>query len=530
MRARLAALVAAVPLLAQTQATFYRAFEDGQNAEGGARWREALAAYRRAVELRPAPAARVLIYGNNLLEHYYPYARMARCLLELGDLDGAQAQLARSEAFGEPAPLREPLAKRAADLRTARKPKAPSPPPAQLPAPPVPAPAPETLPTTTPNPPAPRESTPAPAAAERPPSPSPKPDLTAAASAAVKPEPRTPSQTAPPPQAPPRPAPVPVPLPDTAPAPSSGWPRALGLGTLGAALVGLILWKRRGTGKDAPAFRDPQRVGPYRVERLLGRGGFASTYLARHETSEQKVALKLLHPHRLDDPEFLGRFRQEARLGALLVHPNLVRLVDPGPETGTPWLAMEFVSGLRLDQKLRTDGSPPLEELLGIALGVARGMAFAHAHGIVHRDLKPANIMLAQDGVKIMDFGISRIMDAETLTTTYAFLGTPLYAAPEAQLKTQVGPAADRYAFGVMLFEMLAGHPPFAGETPFEILDQHRSAPLPDLEPLRAEVPPALLRLTERLCRKQPDERPEDSEVIRILEDLAAPATPAPRD
>ena len=232
------------------------------------------------------------------------------------------------------------------------------------------------------------------------------------------------------------------------------------------------------------------------------------------------MALKLLHPHRHDDPEFLGRFRQEARLGALLNHPNLVRLVDPGPETGTPWLAMEYVSGERLDQKLRAQPALPLEEVLTLALQIAKGMAFAHAHGIVHRDLKPSNVMLAPEGAKIMDFGISRIVDSETLTTTYAFLGTPLYAAPEAQLKTQVGPAADRYAFGIMLFEMLAGHPPFKGETPFEILDQHRGKPLPDLRELRPDLPPELCALVARLGLKVPEDRPEDPEVIALLENL----------
>ncbi len=285
------------------------------------------------------------------------------------------------------------------------------------------------------------------------------------------------------------------------------------------AALGLAAWAfLRGRRRPEPsAFQAPQRLGPYRVEGLLGRGGFASTYLARHEATGQKLALKLLHPHRHDDPEFLARFRQEARLGALLVHPNLVRLVDPGPDTGTPWLAMEYVSGVRLDQKLKAEAPLPLDQVLGIALEVGRGLAFAHAHGIVHRDLKPANVILSPEGVKVMDFGISRIMDAETLTTTYAFLGTPLYAAPEAQLKTQVGPAADRYAFGIMLFEMLAGRPPFTGETPFEILDHHRATPLPDLASARPDLPPALVDLVARLCRKAPEDRPEDEEVLAVL-------------
>jgi serine/threonine-protein kinase len=295
-----------------------------------------------------------------------------------------------------------------------------------------------------------------------------------------------------------------------------GWTGLL-LGGAGILLAGgaWFLFRRRPA--PEPGFRDPDRIGPYRIERLLGRGGFASTYLAHHEAKGTAVALKVLHPYRQDDPEFLGRFRQEAQLGARLDHPNLVRLLDPGPEEGTPYLAMEYVSGRRLDRALREEGPPALSDLFRLAGEIAGGMAYAHAHGVVHRDLKPGNIMLAGNRVKIMDFGISRVVDAETLTTTYAFLGTPLYAAPEAQTKTQVGPAADRYSFGVLLFELLAGHPPFRGETPFEILDQHRSAALPDLRVIRPDAPEPLVDLIERLCRKDPGQRPDDDEILAVL-------------
>ena len=319
--------------------------------------------------------------------------------------------------------------------------------------------------------------------------------------------------------------------PDQAPPPAPPVPAADGhprwsalLLTGGVALLAGGAWallRRRGKPRDH-GFRDPDRIGPYRIERLLGRGGFASTYLARHEAKGTPVALKVLHPYRQDDPEFLARFRQEARLGSRLDHPCIVRLLDPGPEEGTPYLAMEYVSGRRLDQVLREDGPPALPDLLRLAREIADGMAYAHAHGVVHRDLKPGNILLAGDRVKIMDFGISRVVDSETLTTTYAFLGTPLYAAPEAQTKTQVGPAADRYSFGVLLFELIAGHPPFSGETPFEILDQHRGAALPDLRTLRPDAPEPLVGLIERLCRKDPDQRPDDDEVLGTLAGLTA--------
>ena len=289
-------------------------------------------------------------------------------------------------------------------------------------------------------------------------------------------------------------------------------------GALGLGLAALLVRRRR---KPAEAgLGDPERLGPYRVEKLLGRGGFASTYLARHESTKVPVALKRLHPYRQDDPEFRHRFRQEARLGMKLDHPNLVRVIEAGPEEEVPWLAMPFVSGGRLDQRIKASGRLPLPEVVRIARGIAGAMAHAHGLGIVHRDLKPGNVMFEGDQVKVVDFGIARTVDSHTLTTTYAFLGTPLYAAPEAQLKTQVGPAADRYAFGIMLFELLAGAPPFTGETPFEILDQHRGKPLPDLAALRPDAPPALVALIHRLCAKAPEGRPEDAEVLRILDAL----------
>ncbi len=514
MRGRtLLALGAAPLLLAQSQPTFYAAWEDGQEAERQGQWRAALAAYQRAAALRPVPAAQVIIYGNNLLKGYYPYTRMARCHLELGELEAAEAQLARAEGQGEPHREREALARRLREARAARQPAAPPPPKREEPAPkPLPAPvepavrpAPVAEPVPFAETAVPFAPPQAPVSAERPRVQAPR---SVPAPAAVAPAPAS---------LPPAPAAVP---------PSriarSPWLTAL---ELLAALAGVgflaLRWRSRPSGSHASAFENPERIGPYRLERLLGRGGFASTYLAHHEGGGQRVALKVLHPYRQDDPEFLGRFRQEARLGSLLDHPNLVRLVDPGPEQGTPWLAMEYVDGQRLDQYLREKGPLPLREALGFVRAIAAAMAHAHALGVVHRDLKPANVMLLDGQVKVMDFGIARTLDSETLTTTYAFLGTPLYAAPEAQLKTHVGPAADRYSLGVILFHMLAGVPPFQGETPFQILDGHRSAPAPRLDTLRPDVPAALVELVASLLEKEPSLRPEDEALLAGLEPWA---------
>ena len=503
----LAALMA-LPLLAQSQPTFYEAFEDGQGLEQKGEWRAALAAYQRAAALRPVSAKEVVIYGNNLLQNYSPYTRMARCHLELGELEAAGAQLRQAQVQHEPAKEMADLQRRLAEAKAAQAPiEAPTTPPLpKMPEPAVLAPVlPAQVVASAPvDAPSPAKPTAPVAISRRPPlPPRPSKQEQAPGPMVLKPAPAS---------TPPRSA-----APQAEPAnPGRKWWLLL---LLPVPLIAL-LWRRRTPPVSNDDFTEPDRLGPYRIERLLGRGGFASTYLAHHESTGQHVALKRLHPFRQDDAEFLGRFDQEAQLGSRLRHPNLVRLVDPGPASGQRWLAMEFVEGQRLDEWLKARGPLPVAEALALSRGIACGLAYAHDQGVVHRDLKPANIMLAPEGVKIMDFGISRVMDAETLTTTYAFLGTPRYAAPEAQLKTAIGPAADWYSFGIILFEMLAGHPPFTGETPFEMLDHHRANPLPNLRMLRPSLPEALVVLVEALCAKAPDQRPGNEEVLVRLAEI----------
>ena len=521
-RAALFALLSLPALMAQSQATFYAAYQDGLEAEGRKDWHAAAQDYQRAIELHPTSASVAIIYGNNLLKEYFPYAHLARCQVELGQLDAARVNLARSESHHEPLAVRDGLLARLGEAQAKTVPVLPPPPPLALSpreslapnAPPIAVAPLPLVPSLAPLPTAPIPAVPRGTASRS--DRTPAPPVRSERSQPVS-SPQV-EATAPPES----PLSGPPPGPSLASLP---WP-LLGVGLPLLLLGGAFLaFRRRGAQAAGAAFHDLEQVGPYHVERLLGRGGFASTYLARHSSTGARVALKVLHPYRIDDPEFRRRFRQEAQLGAMLDHPNLVRLLDPGPDTGTPWLAMEYVAGERLDQLLKARGPLPLPELLGFAGAMAAGLAYAHGRGIVHRDLKPGNVMFDGERLKIMDFGISRVMDSETLTTTYAFLGTPLYAAPEAQLKTHVGPASDLYSLGVMLFEMLAGRPPFSGETPFEILDQHRGSPLPDLASLRPDAPAVLVDLVERLCRKDPAQRPGDEEVLAVLAAMAKPAS-----
>ncbi|MDR3669263.1 MAG: protein kinase [Holophaga sp.] len=533
------ALCATPALFAQAQPTFYEAFTDGEQAMHQGQWRQAIRALERAVQLRPAPASRVIIYGNNLLTNYYPYSLLARCHLELGDSVAAAAFLRQAEDQGEPASFRQPIARRlphpvephpAQALEPRQDGIAPTsgaaPPASQssqevlarLPQPP----APETV-----HPPPLADPLPAPAqpGAKHLIAPPPAPEAQAAPphadapalppgaaprQAASLPQPAGQAEGSPPPETLPR-SPEPY-----RPIPMGFWVLAGGSLAALAASLGWKRWHRKTPMPPAlpvPPEASPVTVGPYRVLRTLGHGGFATTYLARHQTTGQEVALKVLHPHRLQDPDFRRRFGQEARLGALLDHPNLVRLLDPGEDESTSWIALEYVPGPTLEAYLKEHGPLPVAEAVAIALGIAEAIAYAHTRSVVHRDLKPSNVILSKQGPKVMDLGIARDLDSAALTTTFAFLGTPLYAAPEAQLVAKVGPAADRYSLGVILFEMLAGRQPFQGETPFAIMAQHRSAPVPDIQAWRP-VPPALARLLERLLDKEPDQRPEDGELV----------------
>jgi serine/threonine-protein kinase len=265
--------------------------------------------------------------------------------------------------------------------------------------------------------------------------------------------------------------------------------------------------------------------GPYTALYELGRGGCATAYFGRHRETGAEVAIKVPHHHLSQDPEFRARFRREASLGALLDHPRVVKILDPGPQEGDPWLAMAFIRGTTLEAFMAGKGPLPVPQAVAIASEIAEAIAYAHGKGVVHRDLKPANVMLGEHGAVVMDFGIARMLDGATATGTM-FLGTPLYCAPEGVLGAKVGPPADRYALGVMLFEMLAGHPPFEADTLYRIFEAQRFDPLPDLAGIRPHTPPRLIRLVERLCAKAPEDRPEDPETLAILGGLRPSGQP----
>ncbi|MGD0799755.1 MAG: serine/threonine-protein kinase [Terracidiphilus sp.] len=273
--------------------------------------------------------------------------------------------------------------------------------------------------------------------------------------------------------------------------------------------------------------------GKYRIQRKLGQGGMGVVYLAEHILLGGRVALKFLAGDLGKDPKFIKRFRQEARAAHHLRHPNIVEVTDlDQAEDGGLFIAMEYVEGQGLREALEeARGGFEILRALGIAQGIAYGLAAAHAHGTVHRDIKPENVLLARtsDGreqPKILDFGIAAIADSSTrISRTQGFLLTPDYAAPEQWLEMASGEMngrTDLYALGCVIYEMLTGRTPFHAHNTAGWMKQHLDeTPRPPSE-LRPEVGKweGLDGLVMRLLAKNRDDRPEDAELLKLLDDL----------
>jgi eukaryotic-like serine/threonine-protein kinase len=248
----------------------------------------------------------------------------------------------------------------------------------------------------------------------------------------------------------------------------------------------------------------------YPVERELGRGGMATVYLAHDLRHQRPVALKVLHPEvaPLLGPE---RFVREIRLAARLQHPHILPLFDSGETDGLLWYTMPFVAGESLRARLTRVGRLPVAEALEIARAVGSALDYAHRQGVVHRDIKPENILLHEAGALVADFGIARALDAagpQGLTVTGFVLGTPAYMSPEqAAGEREVDGRSDLYSLACTLFEMLAGEPPFTGETPQSQLIKRFTQPPPGIQALRPEVTAAQDQALRRALAREPSER-----------------------
>jgi serine/threonine protein kinase len=262
-------------------------------------------------------------------------------------------------------------------------------------------------------------------------------------------------------------------------------------------------------------FRPGELCGTYRILKLLGRGGFADVYQAIDVGTQQKVALKCLQLRHLTNAQITQRMVAETELLAGLDHPNVVQVEDAGINGGVLWLAMEYISGGTLRERLRKARGPlPAAAALNYARQIAEGVGAAHSMKVVHRDLKPENIMITdKNEVKVLDLGAAKFFGKElTETGSKGAIGTPLYMAPEQIKGEVVDVRTDVYALGIILYEMLAGRHPFAqptGDMPpaFEIGTLHLHARPKPLTDFVANLSADVCQIVERAISKDPSER-----------------------
>jgi eukaryotic-like serine/threonine-protein kinase len=262
----------------------------------------------------------------------------------------------------------------------------------------------------------------------------------------------------------------------------------------------------------------------YRLGEGIAGGGMGSVYRAVDENLCRQVAVKVLRRELADDPTFLERFRREARAAAALSHPGVAGVYDYGELGGSAFIVMELVEGETLAERIAATGRLPFAEAFAIGGQVARALAAAHAHGLVHRDVKPANVLVGPGGAKVTDFGIAKAAAAATLTRTGMVLGSANYVAPEQAQGDDVGPAADQYSLGCVLFEAVTGRTPYAGANPVAIATQHVSSPVPDPRSDLPDLPAPAADLIRRALAKHPADRFPSA--TALADALATAATP----
>ncbi|MFE0509356.1 serine/threonine-protein kinase [Streptomyces sp. NPDC058964] len=273
---------------------------------------------------------------------------------------------------------------------------------------------------------------------------------------------------------------------------------------------------QRNTGAGAEA-ELPEYAGHYRLDSCLGSGGMGVVHLAR-STSGLKLAVKVVHAEFARDREFRGRFRQEVAAARKVSGAFTAPVVDADPEAERPWMATLFIPGPTLSDHVKRNGPMPAAQLRRLMAGLAEALRDIHRVGVVHRDLKPSNVLLAEDGPKVIDFGISRPKDSELRTETGKLIGTPPFMAPEQfRRPREVGPAADIFALGSVLVHAATGRGPFDSDSPYVVAYQ-----VVHDEPDLTGVPESLAPLVVRCLAKEPEDRPTPDELMRELRSVAA--------
>lgn len=292
-----------------------------------------------------------------------------------------------------------------------------------------------------------------------------------------------------------------------------------------------------------PTLAEGTRLAHYAIERVLGSGAMGTVYRAHDTSLDRAVAVKVLRSRLAEDPAVVDRFVREARAAARVNHPNLTHVYFVGAEQGcqfppgsstafesgagsarsaqpsTPFFAMEYVPGTTFEQEVAARGPMPLERFVDVIVQAARGLAAAHGAGVVHRDVKPSNLMLLPDGtVKVTDFGLAKSLGGDVdASGGGSLLGTPTYMAPEQCRGRGVDARTDVYALGLTAWFLLAGKPPYSGESLGQMLQDQMNTPLPSICALRPELPPGLDRALATLCEKDPAKRPSSMDDVAAL-------------
>ncbi|MGW1408874.1 serine/threonine-protein kinase [Streptomyces sp. NPDC002403] len=262
---------------------------------------------------------------------------------------------------------------------------------------------------------------------------------------------------------------------------------------------------------------DPAEIGGYPLEARLGSGGMGTVFLAR-TSSGRPVAIKLIHQQFAGDDEFRIRFRQEVAAARRVSGAFTAAVVDAAPEAEQPWMATTYIEGHTLAQHIAAKGPLNGGELRRLAIGLAEALRDIHRAGVVHRDLKPSNVVLSPEGPRVIDFGISRAVDQQTLTMTGRVIGTPPFMSPEQlQAPRGVGPRSDVFSLGTLLVYAATGHGPFDADSPYMTAYQ-----VVHEEPSLGAVPAALRAVVESCLDKEPEGRPSADELLVLLRDLPA--------
>ena len=263
----------------------------------------------------------------------------------------------------------------------------------------------------------------------------------------------------------------------------------------------------------------------YELGAMIGTGGMADVYLAQDVRLNRQVAIKILRSDLARDPSFVTRFNKEALSVAALNHPGIVSVYDSGkedsPSGAMPYIVMEYVEGKTLREIVNKGERFALNRAVEITEGILIALQYSHKNGIIHRDIKPGNIMITDNGdVKVMDFGIARALadTGATMTSTWNIIGTAQYLSPEQATGTQADARSDLYSVGCLLYELLAGRPPFTGDTPVAIAYQHVSAPLIPITELQESLDPALNAFFSIALAKDANERYQSANAM--LKDL----------